>query len=57
MAQFGIHGDPAVSAVWRNAQIPVDAVEAVEQARLRHLRDGRVADYHATTQVFINFRE
>ena len=27
MVQFGIHADPAVSAVWRDAQIPVDPVK------------------------------
>src|SRR5205807_3139697 len=26
MAQFGIHGDPQVSAVWRDARIPDDPV-------------------------------
>src|SRR5207245_9414401 len=28
MCQFGIHGDPKVSAAWRKAQIPDDAVTA-----------------------------
>ena len=28
MCQFGIHGDPKVSAAWRRAQIPDDAVKA-----------------------------
>ena len=26
MVQFGIHGDPAISAAWRNARLPVDKV-------------------------------
>src|SRR2546430_12956466 len=28
MCQFGIHGDPKVTAAWRKAQIPDDAVKA-----------------------------
>ncbi len=32
VAQFGIHGDPIVSAAWKNAEIPVDSVEASNHA-------------------------
>jgi peptidyl-prolyl cis-trans isomerase A (cyclophilin A) len=54
MVQFGIHGDPAVSAAWARATIPDD------RARISNTR-GRVtfaktsAPDSRTTQVFINF--
>ncbi len=54
VAQFGIHGDPAVSEAWSRATIPPD------RARLSNTRGrvtfamGRLADTR-TTQVFINF--
>jgi peptidyl-prolyl cis-trans isomerase A (cyclophilin A) len=53
MVQFGIHGDPAVSAAWRDQRIPDDRVNGT------NLR-GRVTFATAgpgtrTTQVFINF--
>lgn len=53
VAQFGIHGDPAVSAVWSKATL------APERARLSNTRGrvtfamGAMADTR-TTQVFIN---
>jgi peptidyl-prolyl cis-trans isomerase A (cyclophilin A) len=53
MAQFGIHGDPAVSAKWRKASIPDDSPK---QSNTR----GRVTFATAgpntrTVQLFINF--
>ncbi|HKC38896.1 MAG TPA: peptidylprolyl isomerase [Gemmatimonadales bacterium] len=53
MVQFGIHGDPAVSAAWHEQRIPDDRVAST------NLR-GRVTFATAgpgtrTTQVFINF--
>ena len=54
MAQFGIHGDPAVAAAWKDAMIPPD------RARMSNTR-GRVTFAQGTlassrtTQVFINF--
>src|SRR3989449_10770264 len=53
MAQFGIHGDPLVSAAWRDARIPDDPV------RQRNAR-GMVSFATAgpgtrTTQLFINY--
>jgi len=53
MAQFGIHGDPQVSAAWRGARIPDDPV------RQRNTR-GAVSFATAgpgtrTTQLFINY--
>ena len=55
MVQFGIHGDPDVSAVWREARIPDDPPS---QSNAR----GMVTFAHAgpgtrTTQVFINFKD
>jgi len=52
MAQFGMHGDPQVTAVWQDAPIKDDMV-------LRSNRRGRVTFASAgphtrTTQVFIN---
>lgn len=54
MAQFGIHGDPAVSAAWKDATIPA------ERARVSNTR-GRIAFAQGllassrTTQVFISY--
>ena len=53
MVQFGIHGDPGISAAWRSARIPDDPVK---QSNKR----GYITFAHAgpgtrTTQVFINF--
>ena len=53
MAQFGIHGDPAVNAVWNKQFLPPD------RARLSNTR-GRVTFAQGSpdtrsTQVFINF--
>jgi peptidyl-prolyl cis-trans isomerase A (cyclophilin A) len=54
-AQFGIHGDPQVSALWRGRPIPDDP-------RRESNRRGMVAYAFAvtdgrTTQVFINLRD
>ncbi len=53
MVQFGINGDPGISAAWRGARIPDDPVK---QSNKR----GYVTFAHGgpntrTTQVFINF--
>src|SRR5437899_1085703 len=53
MAQFGIHGDPQVAAVWRDARIPDDPVR-------QHNTRGMVSFATAgpgtrTTQLFINY--
>jgi len=56
LAQFGIHGDPAVSAAWRNATLPA------ERSRVSNTR-GRLTFAQTqlastrTTQVFINFSD
>lgn len=56
MVQFGIHGDPAMSAKWRAANIPDDPAAGHTNAR------GTVTFATAgpgtrTTQLFINFRD
>jgi peptidyl-prolyl cis-trans isomerase A (cyclophilin A) len=54
MVQFGIHGDPAVSAVWRNARIPPDSVKQGNKRGFVSFAMGGSPDTR-TTQVFINF--
>lgn len=56
MAQFGINGDPAVSAVWRGATIGVDPVKESNKRGYITYAMGRSPDTR-TTQVFINFRD
>jgi peptidyl-prolyl cis-trans isomerase A (cyclophilin A) len=55
MVQFGIHGDPAVSAAWRNARLPVDKVTQSNERGFITYAMGGSPDTR-TTQVFINFR-
>jgi peptidyl-prolyl cis-trans isomerase A (cyclophilin A) len=55
MVQFGINGDPAISAVWRNAQIPVDPVKQSNKRGYITYAMG-ASPSTRTTQVFINFR-
>ena len=53
MVQFGIHGDPAVSAAWRDQRIPDDPVR---RTNLRGMVSFATAGPGTrTTQVFINF--
>jgi peptidyl-prolyl cis-trans isomerase A (cyclophilin A) len=53
MAQFGIHGDPAVSAKWRDRNIPDDSVH---QSNTRGMVSFATAGPNTrTTQVFINY--
>ena len=53
MAQFGIHGDPAVSARWRERRIPDDPVR---QSNVRGAVSYAMAGPNTrTTQLFINF--
>ena len=55
MVQFGINGDPAVSAAWRNARIPVDQVkESNKRGFITYAMAGPPDT--RTTQVFINFQ-
>lgn len=56
MAQFGINGDPQVSARWRNAAILDDPVtQSNVRGTLTFAATGRPNS--RTTQVFINFRD
>lgn len=53
MCQFGIHGDPKISAAWRSAQIPDDSVKA---SNVRGAITFATAGPNTrTTQLFINF--
>jgi peptidyl-prolyl cis-trans isomerase A (cyclophilin A) len=55
MVQFGIHGDPALNTVWRNARLPG---EKPKQSNTRGYISYAMAgssNETRTTQVFINF--
>ncbi|MDP3719176.1 MAG: peptidylprolyl isomerase [Acidobacteriota bacterium] len=54
MVQFGINGDPAVSAAWRNARIGVDPVKQSNKSMYITYAMGGSPDTR-TTQVFINY--
>ena len=54
MVQFGINGDPAVSAAWRNARIGVDRVKQSNKPMYITYAMGGSPDTR-TTQVFINY--
>lgn len=56
MVQFGINGDPALNAVWRNARIGVDPVKQGNRPMRISFAMGATPDTR-TTQVFINYRD
>jgi len=55
MVQFGIHGTPAVSAIWRNQQIKDDVVK--QSNKRGYITFATAGPNTRTTQVFINFRD
>ncbi len=56
VAQFGIHGDPRVSAAWKDAEIPVDTVERSNTAgTISFAMAARPTS--RTTQVFVNLTD
>jgi len=56
MAQFGIHGDPAVNRAWKNAAIPDDPVKKSNKRGFVTFAKKRTPDSR-TTQLFINSRD
>lgn len=56
VAQFGIHGDPKVSAVWRSSNFEDDPVGKQSNAR-GTLTFATAGPNTRTTQLFINFRD
>lgn len=55
MAQFGIHGDPKVSAAWRDARIKDDPVK--ESNKRGMVTFAMAGPNTRTTQLFINFAD
>ena len=53
MAQFGIHGDPTVSAKWREANIQDDPV--IKSNKRGYISYAMAGPNTRTTQFFINF--
>ena len=54
MAQFGIHGDPAVAAAWKDATLPAERAR-VSNTRGRLTFAQGVLASSRTTQVFISY--
>jgi len=57
MVQFGIHGDPALNAVWRDARIPRDPVKQTNSRGYvtYAMQGGPQGPDTRTVQVFINY--
>lgn len=54
MVQFGLSGNPTLSALWRNARIPADKVTQSNKRGFVTFAMGAAPDTR-TTQVFINY--
>ena len=54
MAQLGIHGDPEVSAKWREARIPDDP-KGVQSNKPGYVTFATAGPNTRTTQIFLNF--
>jgi peptidyl-prolyl cis-trans isomerase A (cyclophilin A) len=54
MVQFGLHANPVISTLWRNARIPADKVTQSNRRGFVSFAMGASPDTR-TTQVFINF--
>jgi peptidyl-prolyl cis-trans isomerase A (cyclophilin A) len=58
VAQFGIHGEPDVSAVWTNARIEVDPVKVSnERGMVTFAMIGSIGPSSRTTQLFFNLKD
>lgn len=55
VVQFGIHGDPDVSAPWRNARLPDDSAVVASNTRGMVTYAMSSAPNTRTTQVFVNY--
>ncbi len=56
VVQFGIHGDPEISAKWRDANIKDDPVKATnKRGTIAFAKSNQ--PHSRTTQVFINFND
>lgn len=56
MAQFGVHGNPTVAAIWSRATIGADPVKQSNKPMFVTFAMGQKPDTR-TTQLFINFRD